>query len=299
MATVASNNNDREGHVMKYLAIGILGAALLGACATPAEQSTEATLVEAPAAEEAVAAPEAEVAEMAVPEASVIDVATVSAALASSETRAAEDKERDAGRKPAEVLAFLGLKPGDTVADFIASGGWYTEVLSFAVGPDGTVYAQNSEAALALRDRAYDKAITARLEGGRLANVVRKDEELTALTIPAGSVDVAITALNFHDVYNAYGPEAAVGFLQAIRGTLKPGGVLGLIDHVGLPDGPNTDLHRIDPALAIASAEAAGFEVEAVGDVLASDTDDHTKNVFDPEVRGQTDRFVLKLKNPA
>jgi predicted methyltransferase len=139
-----------------------------------------------------------------------------------------------AGRKPAEVLAYLGLKPGDTAADVLASGGWYTQVLSIAVGPDGTVYAQNSEAALALRDRAYDKALTARLADDRLANVVRKDEELTALTIPAGSVDVALTGLNFHDVYKAYGPEAAVGLLSAIRGTLKPGGVLGVIDHVGV-----------------------------------------------------------------
>jgi predicted methyltransferase len=139
-----------------------------------------------------------------------------------------------AGRKPAEVLAYLGLKPGDTAADVLASGGWYTQVLSIAVGPDGTVYAQNSVAALALRDRAYDKALTARLADDRLANVVRKDEELTALTIPAGSVDVALTGLNFHDVYKAYGPEAAVGLLSAIRGTLKPGGVLGVIDHVGV-----------------------------------------------------------------
>ncbi|KCZ89413.1 class I SAM-dependent methyltransferase [Hyphomonas johnsonii] len=286
---------------MKYLAIGIVGAVLLGACATPVAEAPEATLVAAPAAPEAAAETmmDATVDETAMAAPSVIDIAAVTAALASAETRPAAEKERDAGRKPADVLAFLGLKPGDTAADFIASGGWYTEVLSIAVGPDGTVYAQNSEAALELNDRAYDKALTARLEGGRLANVVRKDDELSALTIPAGSVDVAITALNFHDVYNAYGPEAAVGFLAAIRTTLKPGGVLGLIDHVGAPDGANTDLHRIDPALAIASAEAAGFVVEAQSNVLSNDTDDHTKLVFDPEVRGQTDRFVLKLTNPA
>ena len=283
---------------MKYLAISLFGAALLGACATPVADAPEATLVEAPAAPADVAAAETvPEADMAVAPA-VIDVAAVSEALAAADTRSDEDKARDAGRKPADVLAYLGLKSGDTAADFIASGGWYTEVLSIAVGPDGTVYAQNSEAALALRDRAYDKALTARLADDRLANVVRKDEELTALTIPAGSVDVALTGLNFHDVYNAYGPDAAVGFLSAIRSTLKPGGVLGVIDHAGVPGADNNELHRIDPALAVASAEAAGFRVDVNSDILASAADDHTKNVFDPAVRGQTDRFILKLTNP-
>ncbi|MBU2605617.1 MAG: SAM-dependent methyltransferase [Alphaproteobacteria bacterium] len=283
---------------MKYLAISLFGAALLGACATPIAEAPEAAFVEVPSAPSEVAAAETTPAADIVIEPAVVDVAAVSEALAVAETRSDEDKARDAGRKPAEVLAYLGLKPGDTAADFIASGGWYTEVLSIAVGPDGTVYAQNSEAALALRDRAYDKALTARLAEDRLANVVRKDEVLTALTIPAGSVDVALTGLNFHDVYNAYGPEAAVGFLSAIRGTLKPGGVLGVIDHVGVSGADNNELHRIDPALAVASAEAAGFVVDMNSDILASPADDHTKNVFDPAVRGQTDRFILKLTNP-
>ncbi len=279
---------------MKYLAIALLGTTMLGACATPVTDAPEATFVEAPVAPVEVAAPEvAPEADMAVEPA-----AALSEALATAASRSDEDKARDAGRKPAEVLAYLGLKSGDTAADFIASGGWYTEVLSLAVGPDGTVYAQNSEAALALRDRAYDKELTARLDGDRLPNVVRKDEELTALTIPAGSVDVALTGLNFHDVYNSYGPDAAVGFLSAIRATLKPGGVLGVIDHAGVPGADNNELHRIDPALAVASAEAAGFVIEENRNILASATDDHTKNVFDPAVRGQTDRFILKLTNP-
>lgn len=270
---------------MRKVIFGLAGAWLLGAC-TPAPAAP-------PEAEPVVAEPEA-----AEPEAAAIDIAATNAALASAPTRSDEYKARDAGRKPADVLNFLGLKPGDTAADFIASGGWYTEVLSIAVGPEGTVYAQNSKAALELREGEYDKAITARLDGGRLPNVVRKDDELETLTIPPGSVDVAITALNFHDVYNYYGPEAATGFLAAIRGSLKPGGVLGVIDHVGTLDGDNVDLHRIDPALAVAAAEAAGYEVEVNTSLLGSAIDDHTKNVFDPAVRSQTDRFILKLTNP-
>ncbi len=121
------------------------------------------------------------------------------AAALDNPNRPEADKERDAGRKPAEVVVFVGIEPGMTVLDVMASGGWYTEVLSVAVGPDGTVYAQNEPAALARRDGANDKAITARLADDRLTNVQRVDQELTGLELEPGSVDAAITALNFHD----------------------------------------------------------------------------------------------------
>ena len=77
--------------------------------------------------------------------------------------RSDEDKAKDEARRPGEVLAFLGVEPGMTVMDLLASGGWYTEVLSVAVGPEGAVYAQNPPMLLGFNDGAYDKAITARL----------------------------------------------------------------------------------------------------------------------------------------
>ena len=132
-----------------------------------------------------------------------------------SESRPAEDRARDAGRKPAEVLAWLGIGPGMTVMDLVASGGWYTEVLSIAVGPDGRVYAQNPPTFLEFRDGYYDKAMAERLAGGRLANVERVDHDVQDTGLPAGSLDAALTALNFHDVHNMAGDEAAAGFLAA------------------------------------------------------------------------------------
>ena len=99
--------------------------------------------------------------------------------------RSDEDKARDAARRPAEVLAFLGVEPGMTVMDLLASGGWYTEVLSVAVGSEGTVYAQNPPMLLGRNDGAYDKAITARLAGSRLPNVIRLDHEVNNTGIGA------------------------------------------------------------------------------------------------------------------
>jgi len=213
--------------------------------------------------------------------------------------RPAEDRARDAGRKPAEVIAFLGIEEGDTVVDLIAAGGWYTEVLARAVGPDGKVYAQNTAFALQIREGANDAAMKARLAEGRLPNVERLDREFDDLGLAPGSVDAAITALNFHDVYHGGGPEAAAGFLAAVHAFLKPGGVLGLVDHAGGAEGADdAKLHRIEEQLAVDAARAAGFAVTS-SDLLRNPADDHTKGVFDPELRGKTDRFLLKLTKPA
>jgi predicted methyltransferase len=225
-------------------------------------------------------------------------VAQLRAALSSPE-RAETDRARDAGRKPAEVVAFLGIDPGMTVVDLIAAGGYYTEVLSVAVGEPGRVYAQNSPYVLQLRDGANDKAMTARLAGARLANVERLDREVSDLGLAPGSIDAAVTALNFHDIYNGRGVEAAQAFLVNVRGLLKPGGTLGIIDHIGSAEGDNSELHRIELEKVLAAVKAAGFEVEATGDLLRNSADDHSQNVFDPSIRGNTDRFVLKLRKPA
>jgi predicted methyltransferase len=213
-------------------------------------------------------------------------------------TRTAEDRARDAGRRPAEVVAFLGIEPGMTVVDLIAAGGYYTEVLSVAVGPTGKVHAQNTAYVLEIRDGANDKALTARLAGGRLPNVERLDREVAALGLAPGSVDAAVTALNFHDIYNGSGREAADRFLAAVHRFLVPGGVLGLIDHSGNPGADNAKLHRIEESLVVASAKAAGFEVEERSDLLRNADDDRSLNVFDPAIRGRTDRFVLRLRKP-
>lgn len=209
--------------------------------------------------------------------------------------RASTDQARDAGRKPAAVMAFLGVNPGMTVVDLLAAGGYYTEVLSLAVGSHGKVYAHNTAGMLSFRDGANDKAMTARLADNRLTNVERWDREFSDFGLEAGSVDVAITALNFHDIYNNGGTGAAQGVLAVVKTILKPGGILGIIDHVGDADGDNKKLHRIDPDIVRAEVSKAGFEIDEESGVLANPEDNHDGSVFG-ELRGKTDRFVIRLR---
>ena len=211
-------------------------------------------------------------------------------------SRPQADVARDAGRKPFAVLDFLGVEPGMTTMDVLAAGGYYTEALSEAVGDDGIVYAQNFAMMLRFGKGRNDRALTDRLAHNRLSNVRRLDREFDDLGLVRGSVDVAITALNLHDIYNR-SPEGAQGMLQVIYGVLKPGGVLGIIDHVGNKGADNAKLHRMDPALAIAAAEAAGFTVER-SELLVNSDDDHTQSPFATGIRGNTDRFLLKLTKP-
>jgi predicted methyltransferase len=218
-------------------------------------------------------------------------------ALANS-GRSEEDRARDAGRKPAEVLAFLGIKPGMTVLDLIAAGGYYTEVLSVAVGPNGTVYTQNPKAVLEFRDGANDKALTARLADNRLANVKRLDREIADMGIAPGSLDAVITALNYPDVHPRGGTDAGAATFAALSAALPPRGVLGEIDHAGNPDADNAKLHRIHEDLVVKAVTDAGFVVEAKSDILRNPDDNHTLPVFDPAIRGKTDRFMLRLRKP-
>lgn len=228
-----------------------------------------------------------------------VDTAALSSAL-QSPGRSDTDKTRDATSKPVEMIALLGIAPGMTVVDLIAAGGYNSEVLSYAVGPKGRVYAQNPKFVLEYREGANEKALSARLAGNRLPNVARLDREVTDLGFAADSIDGAITVLNYHDIYNSpTGQAAAEGFLTTVFKFLKPGGVLGIIDHVGVAGADNTKLHRLQKSLVVDQAKQAGFIVATDSDLLHNAADDHTLAVFDPSIRGNTDRFFLVLRKPA
>lgn len=215
--------------------------------------------------------------------AQALDIAALERAMANPD-RPAADKERDASRQAPAVLDFLGLEAGMTVLDINASGGWYTEVLALAVGPNGQVLMQNRPGGRSA------EAATAR--AGRLENV---DEWLTDMSeIPANSVDFAITALNFHDFHNS-NPAAAQGILSQVMAALKPGGILGVIDHEGTPGADNASLHRIAFDEAVKAVLASGFVLAGASDVLDNEADDHTVGPFDPSLGRNTDRIVLKF----
>ncbi len=218
--------------------------------------------------------------------------------LAALEDRLAIDRERDAHRQPAAVMEFAGVQPGMTVLDVMAAGGWYSEVLSVAVGPKGVVYADNPRWLLDAMNGAPAKALTERLKDGRLSNVLRSDAGLEQGKIKAASIDFALTALNFHDTYYNAGEEAALEQLGLVFAALKPGGVFVLIDHSGAADADNARLHRIPQAIVLELATRAGFILEAEGEMLKHPEDDLSKMVFGKDIRGKTDRFVLKLRKP-
>lgn len=226
--------------------------------------------------------------------ASVEPQAWEAAALATA-GRSDADTDRDADRKPAEVLAFAGATPGMMV---MAASGWYTEVLAVAAGPDGTVYAENPRWLLEAMNGAPDKALTKRLQDNRLPNVQRKDAGLDEGTVPPDSVDVALTALNFHDTVDRFGDEAGVAQLNQIYAALKPGGALILIDHSGIAGLDNKKLHRIEEFVVAGLVAQTQFQIEGEGGMLRHPEDDMPQMVFGKDIRGKTDRFVLKLRKP-
>lgn len=219
----------------------------------------------------------------------------LAAALAAPE-RPDEDKARDAARKPVETLAFVGIEPGMSVLELMASGGWYSEVLAAAVGAKGKVYAQ-VPAAMAQSERGKASVAALEARAKRIPSITPLVASFDALGLPA-PVDAAFTALNLHDVANGRGEEAAVAMLKSVFAALKPGGVLGVVDHVGIGGQDNAKLHRMEKAVARRLLEQAGFVVEAESDVLANPADDHTKGVFDGSLGRATDQFLLRARKP-
>ena len=208
-----------------------------------------------------------------------------------SPDRAAENKARDEVRKPIETIQFLGIKTGQTVIDVVAFGGWFTEVLSAAVGPSGKVLAQNPM----FFTQRPGFADTEKALHDRLGNVMAVHGDLGANGVTA-QADAAITALNLHDIYNMQGEEGAVAFLKDVYGALKPGGVFGIVDHVGVAGQDNAAFHRIEIAKARDVITKAGFTIEAESDILHYAGDDHTKPVF--QMGRHTDQFLIRARKP-
>jgi predicted methyltransferase len=223
-------------------------------------------------------------------------------AALSSQTRPEADRASDPSRKPAAVLEFLGVKPGDLVLEMFAGGGYYTEMLSLLVGDDGSVTAHMNTPMNGFVGDEFE----ARHANGRLANVEVLWAENNELSLEANRYDVATLILNYHDLYwesEQFGwirIDVPVFLAELYKG-LKPGATLGIVDHharAGSQIESASELHRIDPAIVIADTEAAGFNLTGRSDLLRNSSDDLAISVFDPSVRGKTDRFVLKFRKP-
>lgn len=209
------------------------------------------------------------------------------------------DFRRDEPRKPFETFKFLGLEPGMTVMDVGAAAGYTTEMLAAAVGPEGKVYSHNRERVLYnYADGYYKRAMDERLANNRLPNVVLHVREYDDLGLE-GQLDLAFWGNNFHDYhYNEPGEATALEILFSIKKTLKPGGVLGITDHVGTADHDNRELHRIEPHIIRAALQQAGFVIEAESDLFANPEDDHSLEVYDEKIYLKTDRVLIRARKP-
>ena len=225
------------------------------------------------------------------------------AAAVAHPDRPDSDRERDAARKPAEVLAVLGIKPGMAVLDMFTGGGYYAELLSHVVGDDGRVVAQTNQAYLGFVGDAFK----ARFESGRLTNTEVLMAENNALSLEADQFDAVMLVLSYHDLYyvddeNGWPAFDRDAFLAELRNGLKPGGIVAIIDHRGVAgmsaeDSANS-VHRIDPAIVLADMTGAGFTLKAASELLANAADDYSQSVFAEGIRGNTDRFIMTFESP-
>jgi predicted methyltransferase len=206
------------------------------------------------------------------------------------------DAMTDPALKRAEVLAFIGVKPGDRIADIVA--GRFVRAFSQAVGPNGKVYAV--ETAEVVKAHPEVLKILTGITSAPGSNVVVSTTPVNAMDLPH-HLDEVFIRQNYHDLHDKFmGPADVPGFNRQVFEALKPGGVFVVLDH----SAPGTDLaatetlHRIDEAAVKREVEAAGFVLDAESHILANPADDHSKMVFDPAIRGKTDQFLLRFKKP-
>jgi predicted methyltransferase len=215
-------------------------------------------------------------------------------------TRPAADVARDAARKPAEMVKFVGIKRGQTVVDMLPGGGYFTRVFAQAVGPKGKVVALVSDQYA----KAFPKAatdITSLAAEPAYKNVEAAIRSLGDVGAP-NSVDHVFTAQNYHDLKSKNLPaDTATGVNRAVFAALKPGGSYVIIDHSAAAGSGLRDvdkLHRIDKEALKAEVTSVGFKLAGESKALVNDADDRTKMVFDPSIQGKTDQFVFKFVKP-
>ena len=236
----------------------------------------------------------------AVPVAVYAAPADVKASVAATAARTEANVKLDESRKPAEVLKFLGLQQGMWVADPFGGNFYWAEITGPAVGPKGRVTIWEPQQFYS--QKMLDNYTALR---GKQPNIFLRVSPMEAPDMP-GKYDFMLINLDYHDVYwesTKFGipkmdPDQ---WLKTVYDSMKPGAVVGVIDHVASPGDTRATvekLHRIDPAVVKADFKRAGFKLEAESNMLRNPGDDHSLNVFDPKIRGKTDRFVLKFRKP-
>ena len=235
------------------------------------------------------------------------------------EHRSADNKARDQYRHPAETLTWLGLQADMTVVEIFPGGGWYAEILAPYLNAEGQYYAAGFDPDSKVgffrqaAKRLNDKFAAAPELYGKAKTTVLAPPGKTEIA-PSGSADMVLTFRNVHNWMNA-GTDAAV--FKAMFEALKPGGVLGLVEHRGNPEtkqDPKASSGYVNQAYTIQLAEQAGFKFVASSEINANPKDgkNHPKGVWTlpPTLRlkdqdrekylavGESDRMTLKFIKP-
>lgn len=217
--------------------------------------------------------------------------------------RSAADLKRDPGEKPAEMMRLAGIKPGMNVVDVLAAGGYYSELLSYVVGPKGHVLLLNNDA----YDKFSNNAWKERIEKQHLANVEHRTVDMANMGLGTGTFDAALMNKVYHDLYwvspeDGWPKIDAGGVLDQIAHALKPGGVVLVVDHSAKPGTGSSaaqDLHRIDEAYMRKDFEAHGFEFVTKNDAFRRPDDARDQITYKGPMVGKTDRFVYVFRKPA
>ncbi len=227
---------------------------------------------------------------------------TLSAAVADTAHRTPDNVKLDESRKPAALLQYFGLKPGTQVLDMFGANKYWSEIMAPAVGPKGHVTVWQPTQFLSDKNRGPFEEFAASAK-----NVTLISSPFEAPELPVGKFDFALINLDYHDTYweNAerkiprQDPNA---WLKRLYAAMRPGGVVGVVDHIAAaksdPRESVEKMHRIDPDVIKADFKRAGFVLAGTSDLLRNPADDHSLLVFDPKIRGKTDRAVLKFKKP-
>ena len=208
-------------------------------------------------------------------------------ALLAAPDRSEQDRKADERRKPSQFLPFTGVRAGMKVLDLGAGGGYTTELLARAVGPDGAVYA--------VTPRPPGEPLQARMNspvGQKVVSIVQKLD--APLPPEARDLDLITFVLNYHDTVAMGVDRAAMN--RNLFDALKPGGVFVVVDHAakaGDGAGVGPTLHRIEESTVRSEVEAAGFQLVGQGDFLRNPDDARDAT---SERNPATDRFVLKFE---
>lgn len=222
-------------------------------------------------------------------------------AAVADKTRPETDVVRDANRKPAETLAFIGVKRGDKIADYASGAGYFTRLFASVVGPTGHVYSSVPSELFEFPNIVKGLAETQLWAAKRPNVTITFATALPAAKYPE-KLDAFWISQNYHDLLDPFmGPVDIAAFNKAVYDSLKPGGRYIILDHVAAPGSPPdvTDtLHRIEPAVVRRQVEAAGFIFEGESKLLANPDDPHTAGPFNKSIQGRTDQFLFKFRKP-